>query len=116
MRETMSRAASILAIIMATGAVGCGNSVDDYCEGWAECEGGNDNDREACVAINDGKRKANAAYDCLDEWEARMDCRAENSSCDATDPANPDYDEGNACDFERDELDVCVQTASTNEP
>ena len=116
MRHLSKHPLAVFAAMLAFGAIGCGSTVGDYCEAWAECEGGNDRDREACVQLEEGEGGAASAYDCFDEWVARMECLEKYSTCDDSDPSNPDFDDNDACDSERDKLNACIEAASANDP
>ncbi len=103
-------------IVVAAGMfafTGCGGSVGDYCEQWAKCEGGNDLDEDACVEKRTGEASVADVYDCGDEWDARMDCLAENSTCDSE---KDKLESGDACDSEKDKLDACIDAGSAENP
>jgi hypothetical protein len=100
-----------LLVLILVAAAGCGSAINDYCDKWAECEGGNEKDRDACVVILEGDARAAGIYDCSEEWNDRLECREKYATCEGD-----DLRFNGACDSERDKLDACIDAASANEP
>jgi len=61
---------------------GCYGDIREFCEGWSDCYGGNDEDEKACVEYHKGERKAAAKYDCKDEFDKYFECAASKYKCD----------------------------------
>jgi len=103
--------ALVVAAALAIPVMGCGNSIGEYCEKWADCEGGNEKDQTACEVELEGDAEVADVYECSSEWDDEMDCRAKYATCE-TDRLNI----GDACGSENDKLDACVDAASANKP
>ncbi len=58
-----------------------GCDIRKYCEARNECLGGNKEDERACREELRGMNEYAEAYDCEDQFDAYMECLAENSSC-----------------------------------
>src|SRR4051812_40507434 len=86
-------------------STGCGNQMHDICSASTQCEGGNDRDVNACVAIADGAEQVAMAYDCGDAYNKFVDCIETTSSCNTKHYTN-------TCDQERNALAACEKAAS----
>lgn len=82
---------SALALVLASGVVGCGSSYSAYCTEKMDCEGGNDADLEACEISNEASEDVASVYGCDVEWEEFFLCVEEDSDCD-NDVYIPDLD------------------------
>jgi hypothetical protein len=61
-------------------AIGCAD-IRSYCEDLTNCEGGNDDDRKACIAEQKGLRAAADEYGCRDEYDRYIACYVEYGQC-----------------------------------
>lgn len=71
-----------LALVLASGVVGCGSTYATYCEEAMDCMGGNDADIEACEISYEAQEDVAGVYDCDAEWEEFFTCIEEDSDCD----------------------------------
>lgn len=78
-----------MSMVLATlcfSSFGCvAGDIKDVCEDIIACEGGNDDDEKACVALLKGERKAQDNYGCRDEFDDLFICQAEYGRCDRVD-------------------------------
>lgn len=61
-------------------AVACSSRFADYCDKSVSCSGGNDKDKDACIASARASEDIAADYDCSDQFDKMLDC-SENLSC-----------------------------------
>jgi hypothetical protein len=101
----MYRAYIVLVAVLGLTLTACGNSYGDLCAASVQCEGGNDNDVNACSAVLDGAEQEAAAYGCGDAFSKRLDCIEKTSNCSKT------HFENN-CDAESEALRACQKAAS----
>ncbi len=101
----MYKALIVLAAALGLTLTACGTSYNDLCASAIQCEGGNDADVSACVAVAHGAEDEAAAYDCSDAYFKHLDCVEKTSTCSKT-----HFDEN--CNAERDALRSCEQAAS----
>jgi hypothetical protein len=87
--------------------VGCGSEFTDYCDKRNSCYGGNDKDKNACVAEREAEKSEAEAYDCGDAFKAYADCRNTSSSC-----QNGSFTSGTACNGQSTALSLCKCQAS----
>jgi hypothetical protein len=59
----------------------CSGAYSDLCEKEKDCEGGNDNDVDACVEGLRGAEEIAAAYDCSDAFDKQVDCLSSKAVC-----------------------------------
>lgn len=79
----------------------------DFCEKQSDCEGGNDNDIDACVEASRGEEDVADAYDCSDEYDDLFECVDENASC-----KSGHFTAGDDCDGKASALSKCIKGAS----
>ena len=101
----MYKAFIVLAAALGLTLTACGTSYGDICASAIQCEGGNDADVNACVAVANGAEDAAAAYDCADAYFKQLDCVEKTSTC-----SKGDFNSN--CNSERDALRSCEQAAS----
>lgn len=90
---------------IALGAIGCGSSSSDYCTAKIDCEGGNDQDIEACEIARDADEDIASVYGCEPEWDDYFACWEDRGYCDR----NPDrYTHRGDCDRESERLNDCI--------
>jgi hypothetical protein len=97
----------LIAMAMALGTIGCYSDIRDYCEQQTKCEGGNDNDEDACVEQMKGEKKAAKEYGCRKEYNDYMECAAENNSCE-----EEFFMEDEKCFSKEEKLWECVEKES----
>jgi hypothetical protein len=96
--------------IVLTAALGmmltaCGNPYGDLCASSIQCEGGNDKDVGACIALANGAEEEAAAYGCSDAHAKLIDCVNRSSTCNKTHFQT-------SCNAESDALAACENAAS----
>lgn len=101
----MYKAFIVLAAALGLTLTACGTSYSDICASSIQCEGGNDADVNACVAVLNGAEDEAAAYDCSDAYFKRLDCVEKTSTCSKT-----HFDDN--CGAESSALHACEQAAS----
>ena len=82
----------------------------DFCQKEADCEGGNDNDVDACVEASRGQEDVADAYDCSDEYDDLFDCVDENASCKSN-----HFSAGDDCDSKAEALSDCIKKSSSKD-
>ena len=101
-----------LCAALTTGAGACGDGqIEDLCKELMRCEGGNENDREACYEQLDGDKKAAGAYGCDQRFSDWMDCLDAESEC-----MEGRYSDDGQCDDELAELETCKDEMSDRAP
>lgn len=95
----------VLAAALGLTLTACGTSYGDLCASTVQCEGGNDADVNACVALRNGAENKAAAYDCSDAYFKHLDCVEKTSTCSKT-----RFDDN--CNSESDALHACENAAS----
>lgn len=88
----------LIATASAALIAGCGGS---HCDAAAECEGGNDTDKEACEVQVDAIQNAAEVDGCTDLSDAWFDCMSDDGGC-----ANSIY--GAACNAEYVKMRECI--------
>ena len=101
----MYKAYIVLAAALGLTLTACGNSYGNLCESSIQCEGGNDNDVNACIAQANGAEEEAAAYDCSDPYAKLFDCIDRTSVCSKTHFEN-------SCGSEFTALASCEKAAS----
>src|SRR5690349_9471451 len=101
----MYKAYIVLAAALGLTFTACGNTYGDLCASSIQCEGGNDADVDACVALSNGAEDEANAYDCADPYAKLLDCVERTSTCSKT------HFENN-CGSESDALRSCERAAS----
>jgi len=96
---------ALIAALGLTLLTACGTSYGDLCASAVQCQGGNDADVNACVAVAKGTEREAAAYDCSDAYFKRLDCIEKTSTCSKT-----HFDDN--CNSESDALRACENAAS----
>jgi hypothetical protein len=76
---------------------GCGSEFSETCDKAIACMGGNDKEKNACVADAEGEKSAAEAYDC----------EKNSGSC-----QNGAWTSGTACSAAKKSLDLCKCMAS----
>lgn len=61
-------------------SVACSSRFADYCDKITSCSGGNDKDKDACIAQARSAEDVASDYDCSDQFDKVVDC-SENLSC-----------------------------------
>jgi hypothetical protein len=84
---------------------GCGSRASAQCNAAIECEGGNDADIDACIAVTEGAENAAAAYDCSDAFDKLMECVEKTGVC-----QKGDYE--TECGDQAQSLNKCEEAAS----
>ncbi|HEY4121348.1 MAG TPA: hypothetical protein VGM56_25960 [Byssovorax sp.] len=85
-------------------APGCTSAVGDACQSAVNCEGGNDDDVQACIGEADGAAEVASAYNCDDAYSKLVDCLTSSGHC----------DKGNwktNCDKQDESVGACEQAA-----
>lgn len=90
------------ALLCAFGGVGC-SPYGTYCADKMDCEGGNDNDIEACEIQMSADADTADVWDCGDDWDFYLECLEAESHCD-----NDNWTTDTDCDDERHDLNVCI--------
>ena len=80
--------AAALCGAMALGGCG-GPDHDSLCEQQVECIGGNDADRDACVATYEYMADVADDLGCDDEYDAYFECLEGSATCDTQDTQQP---------------------------
>ena len=88
---------------------GCGSQAANICLAQADCEGGNDADVDACIALQDGASHYAAAYDCGEAYAKLIDCDETTSVC-VKDKDKSRYN--NSCGEQSKALNSCTEAAS----
>jgi hypothetical protein len=101
----MNKPFNVLIAALGLTFTACGNTYGDLCASSVQCEGGNDNDVNACIAVLNGSEEEAAAYGCSDAYSKRLDCVEKTSNCSKT-----HFD--NNCNAESDALQACEKAAS----
>ena len=101
----MYKAYIVLAAVLGLTLTACGTSYSEFCASAIQCEGGNDADVNACVAVANGAEDEAAAYDCSDAYFKHLECVEKTSTCSKT------HFDAN-CKSERDALHSCENAAS----
>lgn len=96
---------SVLSLGALLAAVSCSGATGDYCDKEHDCEGGNDADRDACVARAQASSDVADDYDCGDQYGEYLDCIADKSTC------NNGHLESSACASQSLSLNNCVEGA-----
>jgi hypothetical protein len=86
---------------------GCGSEFSETCDKAIACMGGNDKEKNACVADAEGEKSAAEAYDCGDAFKTYSDCEKNSGSC-----QNGAWTSGTACSAAKKSLDLCKCMAS----
>jgi len=60
---------------------GCSSRFADLCEQAANCEGGGDDDIDACIASAEGEEEIASIRGCEREFDAYYDCVENNATC-----------------------------------
>lgn len=60
---------------------GCSSRFADLCERAADCEGGGDDEIDACIISAESDEEVASVYGCDDEFDAYYDCVDRSSSC-----------------------------------
>jgi hypothetical protein len=85
-------------------APGCTSAVGDACQSAVNCEGGNDDDVQACIGAADGDAEVASAYSCDDAYTKYVDCKTSSGHCD-----NHQWKDN--CDAQNSSLGACEQAA-----
>ena len=90
---------------------GCNPGFKEYCEEWADCVDGNDEDQRACVQWNVAEKKTARIYECTEEYLDFQECWKEEASCsgDGDDKYMSAEDD---CDNEWEDYQKCLDKAS----
>lgn len=59
----------------------CSGKAGDYCDKVKSCEGGNDNDRDACVEAFHAQEDVAGDYDCGDAFDDYTECVIDTAVC-----------------------------------
>ena len=84
----------------------CSSTYSTLCEKQKDCEGGNDNDVDACIESLRGAEEVAAAYDCSDAFDKQVDCVESKAACKDKKFAK------DVCDAENKALGACESAAS----
>lgn len=95
----------LIAALGLTLTAGCGSSYGDLCAAAIQCEGGNDQDVDACIANSNGAEDVAAAYDCGDAYFKLSECIDKTNTCD-----NKHFRA--SCNDEASALNKCEEAAS----
>jgi hypothetical protein len=85
---------------------------DDPCVQEKDCEGGNDNDVEACVELARGLENVADAYDCGDPFDKYTDCLKQKATCRDVGGGKKSYGAGDACKAEQEASSTCIAANS----
>jgi hypothetical protein len=91
-------------LLLGAGSMGCGFYAA-YCDEKMNCEGGNDNDTEACIIELDAEEERAENWGCEDIWLELFECREDRSVCDHP---NRNYTTHDLCRFESDRYGDCM--------
>ena len=72
---------SMLSLGLLFVSVSCSGKAGDFCDKSKDCNGGNDKDRDACVATVNALSDVADDYDCGDQFDNYFDCVTDNSIC-----------------------------------
>jgi hypothetical protein len=86
---------------------GCGSSYDDFCKALVACEGGNDDDKQACIDTWEANKKEANDYKCGSQWDTYSSCQTGNATC-----SSKVYATTNNCSSQTTSLQDCVKGAS----
>ena len=98
MRWTTRTATAVIFIC----AAGC-SSYDSFCKDAIDCEGGNDQDEEACVISLDAEEEIADIQGCSDDYAELFDCVEENSHC----TGDNRWTDEDKCKEKQDKLNRC---------
>lgn len=103
----MTRNLQSLLIPLLVVLAGCSSRFADLCDQAASCEGGNDDDIEACIIDAEGDADVAAAHGCEDQFDAYFDCVERGAACDRSLASDPYW--GSRCDAELERLYACTR-------
>ena len=103
----ISHILSVLSLGVLLVSVSCSGKFGDYCDKDKNCGGGNDNDRDACVAGAKAQEDVADDYDCGDKFDDYFDCLADKAVCTEGRLKAPN----DACDPQEKAYEACVDAA-----
>lgn len=107
MKKLIVRLACAASLVVLCASTGCGEGYPSYCDSKINCEGGNDNDKSACVDSIEGEEEQAEDYGCGDQFDQVFTCESNGASC-----VQGQYATQSNCQGQRQALDTCIQANS----
>ena len=107
MKKLVAHLGAFAALVVLFAANGCGEGYPSYCDNKMKCEGGNDNDKSACVDQLEGNEETAEDYNCGDQYDALFTCQSDGASC-----VQGRYGTQANCSTQENALQTCEQTNS----
>jgi hypothetical protein len=109
-----------LGFVVLVGAAGCGaGKIGDYCDKATTCEGGNDQDKAACIDQGNAEKAVAGDYKCSDAYDSLETCMVDSSTCVPNPGSRSNYTVARdpvthvgACDAQATALHACEQAAT----
>jgi hypothetical protein len=87
----------------------CGSMGTDVCKSTCDCEGCNDNERQACLVVYEESREAAADYSCGSQFDDAENCQLDKAVC----KGNNWTTTGSDCEGQRLILEQCIRDNSS---
>jgi len=101
---TLPGCLALLALVLPL--LGCKSSFDRYCSTMTECFMNNDKDKQACIDVEEGKKRAAEDYGCGSQYDAYVTCINADATCSGGFFATPD------CSAAEEAAQACMNAAS----
>jgi len=107
MKKLIVRLACFAGLVVLCASAGCGEGYPSFCDARINCEGGNDNDKSACVDQLEGEEEQAEDYNCGDQFDQAYTCNTNGAACNAG-----RYRTQSNCDSQNLALSTCIQNNS----